>query len=91
MDLTEYSEKWKRDPQYNFAVACYNNNSMLKLKQLLRQNTANTIDMRIWKLRDPQEFFDAVAAALNKRQNISQKQESIWDNLFSVTIGAKKK
>lgn len=67
MTLQQYAEKWDRDPDSNFAVACYDQNSLAELREALHQRGADRVDMRTWGLTRAAEWREALQAALGER------------------------
>ena len=61
MNIREYAAKWNRDPNNNFAVACYNDNSMAELEAAM-ESGPDEIDMKNWDISG-EEWTDAVTAA----------------------------
>ena len=68
MDLQRYVEKWNRDKHNNFAVACYDMNSLSELQESHTPNDADESDMRTWGIT-AEEWSDALEAALNEALN----------------------
>jgi len=67
MTIREYAEKWNRDIDNNFAVACYDQNSLFELEDTHTSEPDET-DMKTWGITDVNEYFDAVKVALIKRE-----------------------
>ena len=78
MTLAEYATKWQRPADNNFAVACYNQNSLEELrkaKQLYAEEEDGALlydcaggDMDTWGITASEEWYDAICAALMERQ-----------------------
>lgn len=64
--LQEYAKKWNRATDKNFAVACYDQNSLKELEEAAASPVDPT-DMEAWHIDNPQEWHDAIAAALWER------------------------
>lgn len=63
MNLAEYSKKWNRDADNNFAVACYNDCSVDQLVNAIEPDQG---DMNTWDI-SPDEWRAAVDAALTEK------------------------
>jgi hypothetical protein len=66
MNIDDYIRKYNRPQDNNFAVACYNMNSIQELEEALSEEPDAT-DMKNWNI-GPTEWRDAITAALNERR-----------------------
>lgn len=65
-NINEYAKKWNRDPHNNFAVACFDMNSIDELQAPHAPIDADETDCQNWGIT-PEEWSDAVEAALNEK------------------------
>lgn len=74
--IKEYAKKWDRDENNNFAIACYDNNSVNDLISILNGNASTfKIDIITWGLTCVEEWQDAIKAALN--ENLDDLRQEI--------------
>ena len=73
MNLTQYATTWQRDPENNFAVACYDMCSIAELVDALASPTADEVDCCTWQISSP-EWYDAIFAALAQRRNVEARK-----------------
>lgn len=66
MNFDEYAEKWDRDPYSNFAVACFDGNTMEELENA-SHFCADEGDMKGWDI-SREEWHDAIKTALEERK-----------------------
>jgi len=59
--ISRYAKKWDREEDNNFAVACYDMNSVAELRA---SGELDEADMANWGISDPEEWREAIAAAL---------------------------
>lgn len=62
MKIAKLAHKWGWDAGNNFAVACYNNNSITELLDICH-NGSNKTDMRKWGVT-VEQWYECIAAAL---------------------------
>lgn len=62
MTIKTYAAKWNRQEDNNFAVACYNDNTINELEEVLSDSVCDT-DCRAWGI-SMDEWRDAINAAL---------------------------
>ena len=67
--LEEFAQKWARDPDNNFAVACYDQQSLDELYEA-REAEPDQTDCDTWGLSH-EEWREAIVAALIARTSIS--------------------
>ena len=67
--IKKFAIKWNRPVDNNFAVACYDQNTVAELKESLEQE-ADKIDMSEWGITE-EEWRDAISAALKEKQGKS--------------------
>ena len=80
MTLREYESKYRRIPGNNFAVACYDQNRIEELQAARRAYETQRPDdddmlrayayddMDTWGIEEPEEWYDAICAALQERE-----------------------
>jgi hypothetical protein len=73
MNIREYCRIYGQDPTNNFAVACYEGNSIEELREALR-NDADPVDCDQWGI-SPEEWTNAIEAALNERLADLEREE----------------
>jgi len=66
MNIHEYCLLYEVEESRSFAVECFDRYPLSELIKILRTRRVDLHDMRSWKLRDYQHYFDAVTAALVK-------------------------
>jgi hypothetical protein len=66
MTLSEYARKWNQAIDNNFAATCIDQHSDEELEEAAR-SAADETDMETWGMSDPQEWYDAISAALEER------------------------
>jgi hypothetical protein len=64
--LRDYAETWDRPTDTNFAVACFEQNTLDELETAAGQ-APDPADLAQWQLDSGQEWQDAIAAALWER------------------------
>ena len=62
MDFETFAIKWNRDVDNNFAVACFDQNSMKDLAEAA-ENDPDETDMLTWRISSG-EYFDAIKTAI---------------------------
>lgn len=63
--LRQYARTWNRPDDTNFAVACFDMNTLDELRQALAQRAADRTDCATWQIR-PCEWRAALQAALSQ-------------------------
>ena len=66
--IEAYAKKWNRDVNNNFAVACYNENTIEELQAPHTPADYDPTDCFIWTMT-PEEWSEGIRAALNERIN----------------------
>ena len=65
MTISEYATKWNKDIDNNFAVACFDQNSVESLQEA---TIPDGTDMQTWGMSE-EEWHDAIAAAIEEKTN----------------------
>jgi hypothetical protein len=66
-NIAEYEEKWDRLAGKNFATACFDQNSIAELESPHAPEDADLDECSNWGIT-PEEWSDAIEAALNERR-----------------------
>jgi len=64
MNFKEYAKKYGKTENNNFAIACYDQNS---LEELENCTEPDEMDMKTWEI-DQEEWRDAIKAALTEKK-----------------------
>lgn len=67
MTFDEYATKWDRESDNNFAVACFDQNSIDELAEAA-ENAPDKSDCINWELSSD-EYFDAIKTAIFEIEN----------------------
>ncbi|MBA7533682.1 hypothetical protein ES705_25925 [subsurface metagenome] len=73
MNLKEFAIHYDRDPNNNFAVACFDTNSVAELQDSHDPRDADPIDLRAWHI-NADEWADAVQAALEEKTKLVSRR-----------------
>lgn len=62
--IKQYAEKWGRNEDANFAVGCFNENTIEELVNGLNELEPDETDMKNYEIENVEEWYDAIYAAL---------------------------
>jgi len=72
-EIREYAKKYSRPEDNNFAVACYEDNSVNELRQALAGDP-DEYDCREWSI-SPEEWRDAIRAAIEEKLELEDLED----------------
>lgn len=67
--IKEYAEKWGRNEDANFAVGCFDDNTIEELVNGLNELEPDETDMKNYEIENVEEWYDAIYAALCERSS----------------------
>jgi hypothetical protein len=71
---TDYAKKYRRPEDTNFALACYEQNTLEELEQAMH-GQPDAQDIATWNLRNNGEWIDAVVSAWADKWEHAQNQK----------------